>query len=126
MLPAVIDATAVRLLCFTLAAWLHQHDADAITYLVEENRTLRAHIGHRPLHLNDGQRRRLAVLGQCLGRARLRSLASLVTPDTLLRWHRQLVARKWTYPRHARGRARVLQEIRRLVVRMANENPATL
>ena len=58
-----------------------------------------------------------------LGRARLRSLASLVTPDTLLRWHRQLVARKWTYPRHSRGRARVLQEIQRLAVRMANENP---
>ena len=123
MLPAVIDATAVRLLSFTLAAWLHQRDADAISYLLEENRTLRAQIGHRPLHLNDDQRRRLAVLGRRLGRARLRTLASLVTPDTLLRWHRQLVARTWTYPRHSRGRARVLQEIQRLVVRIANENP---
>ena len=110
-------------LFFTLAAWLHQRDADAIAFLLEENRTLRAKIGHHPLHLNDDQRRRLAVLGHRLGRARLRTLASLVTPDTLLRWHRELVARKWTYPRHARGRARVLQEIRRLVVRMARENP---
>ena len=123
MLPAVIDATAVRLLFSTLAAWLHQRDADAISYLLEENRTLRAHIGHHPLHFNDDQRRRLAVLGHRLGRARLRTMASLVTPDTLLRWHHQLVARKWTYRRHSRGRACVLQEIQRLVVRMANENP---
>ena len=42
MLPAVIDATAVRFLCFTLAAWLHQRNAYAIAYLLEENRTLRA------------------------------------------------------------------------------------
>ena len=123
MLPAVIDATAVRFLFFTLAAWLHQRDADAIAYLLEENRALRAQIGRRPLRLNDDQRRRLAMLGHRLGRARLRRLASLVTPDTILRWHRRLVARKWTYPRHSRGRARVLQEIRQLVVRMANENP---
>ena len=123
MLPAVIDATAVRFLFFTLAAWLHQRDADAIAYLLEENRTLRAQLGHRPLLLNNDQRRRLAVLGHRLGRTRRRSLASLVTPGTLLRWHRQLVARKWTYPRHSRGRARVLQEIQRLVVRMANDNP---
>ena len=86
MLPAVIDATAVRFLCFTLGAWLHQRDADAIAYLLEENRTLRAQLGRRPLRLNDDQRRRLAVLGHRLGRARLHSLASLVTPDTLLRF----------------------------------------
>lgn len=89
MLPAVIDATAVRLLFFTLAAWLHQRDADAITYLLEENRALRAQIGRRPIRVNDDQRRRLVVLDHRLGCARLRSLASLVIPDTLLRWHRQ-------------------------------------
>ena len=84
MLPAVIDVTTVHLLFFTLAAWIHQRDADAITYLLEENRTLRTQIWHRPLHLNDDQRRRLALLGHRLGRARLRTLASVVTPDTLL------------------------------------------
>jgi transposase InsO family protein len=51
-------------------------------------------------------------------------VATIVTPDTLLRWHRQLVARKWTYPRKQRpSRRSVLAEIRRLVVRMAAENP---
>jgi len=58
-----------------------------------------------------------------LGRARLRTVASVVTPDTLLRWHRQLVARKWTYPRRTPARARVWREIQALVVRMATENP---
>lgn len=123
MLPGVIDATAVRFLFFTLAAWLHQREEDGIAYLLEENRTLRAQIGRRPLRFNDDQRRRLAVLGHRLGRARLRTLVSLVTPDTILRWHRQLVAGKWTHPRHSRGRASVLLEIQQLVVRMADENP---
>jgi transposase InsO family protein len=47
----------------------------------------------------------------------------LVTPDTLLRWHRQLVARQWTFPKRRGGRRGVLAEIRKLVVRMAEENP---
>jgi hypothetical protein len=57
-----------------------------------------------------------------VGRAALREIATIATPDTLLRWHRQLIARKWTYGRKA-GRRGVLLEIRRLVVRMAEENP---
>src|SRR5687767_9609914 len=123
MLPGVVDPTTVRWLFFTLTAWLQHRDADAIAYLREENRILRAQIGRRPLRFTDDQRRRLAVLGLRLGRARLRTVANLVTPDTILRWHRQLVARKWTYPRHARGRAGVLRESQQLVVRMAKENP---
>ena len=58
-----------------------------------------------------------------LGRGRLRELATVVTPDPLLRWHRQLVARKWTYARRCPSRRGVLTEIRRLTVRMAEENP---
>ena len=48
-------------------------------------------------------------------------IATIATPDTLLRWHRQLIARKWTYPTRPRRRG-VLEEIKRLVVRMAAEN----
>ena len=47
----------------------------------------------------------------------------VVTPDRLLRWHRQLIARKWTYARRRASRRGVLREIRRLTVRMAEENP---
>ena len=50
-------------------------------------------------------------------------VATLVTPETILRWHRQLIARKWTSPTRRPGRPGVLNEIRRLVVRMASEKP---
>ena len=57
-----------------------------------------------------------------MGRGALREIATVATPDTLLRWHRQLIARKWTYPGRP-GRRGVLLEIQRLVVRMAEEQP---
>ena len=53
----------------------------------------------------------------------LRHIATIVTPDTLFRWHRQLVARKWTYATPRSSRRGVLAEIRQLIVRMAAENP---
>jgi hypothetical protein len=64
----------------------------------------------------------LARRGYQLGRRRLRDVATIVTPDTVLRWHRQLIARKWTHARRG-GRPGVLAEIRCRVVRMAEENP---
>ena len=48
----------------------------------------------------------------------------LVSPRTLLRWHAQLVARRWTYPRRHPGRPPVRQPVRALVLRMARENPS--
>jgi hypothetical protein len=93
-LAGMIDSTAAYSFFLTLVAWLHRRDADAIAYLLEENRTLGAQLDQRPLHLTDDQRRRLDVLGHRLGRAGLHRLASLVMPDTILRCHRQVVARK--------------------------------
>jgi putative transposase len=94
-----------------------------IGYLVEENRVLRAQLRGRRLRLTDDQRRCLAVRGHRLGRAALRQVARIVTPDTMLRWHRQLIARKWTHAAKRLGRPGVIKEIRQLVVRMAEENP---
>src|SRR5207247_294479 len=74
------------------------------------------------MRLTDDERRRLAVHGHRLGRRRLRQVATIVTPDTILRWHRQLIARKWTYSTRV-GRRGVLKEIQHLVIRMATENP---
>ena len=105
-----------------LIGWLDRQERDALAYLVEENRILRAQLGGRRLRLTDDDRRRLAARAFQLGRRALRQVATIVTPDTLLRWHRQLVARKWTYARRS-PRRRVLAEIRHLVVRMAEENP---
>jgi hypothetical protein len=53
---------------------------------------LKAQLGRRRLRLDDDQRRRLAILGERLGRGLLREFATLVTPDTILRWNRELVA----------------------------------
>lgn len=94
-----------------------------MAYLIEENRLLRRQIGRRRVRLTDDDRRRLARRAYRLGREALRDVATIVTPDTLLRWHRQLVARKWTYPRKRTSRGGVLAAIRQLVVRMAEENP---
>jgi putative transposase len=60
-----------------------------------------------------------------LGRKALRELGTIVTPDTLLRWHRELVARKWTFVERRRpGRPRTRGELMALVVHMATENRA--
>jgi transposase InsO family protein len=105
-----------------LIGWLDRQEREALAYLMEENRVLRGQLGGRRLRLTDDDRRRLAARAFRLGRQALRHVATIVTPDTLLRWHRQLIARKWTYARKSARRG-VLAEIRRLVVRMAEDNP---
>ena len=118
----MIDAPALQILLVAVTAWLDHRERDALAYLIEENRLLRRQLGGRRLRLTDDDRRRLAVRAFRMGRRALREIATIVTPDTLLRWHRQLVARKWTYAKRTDCRG-VLAEIRRLVVRMAEENP---
>jgi len=113
---------SLRLVLAALVGWLDQRQQAAVAYLIEENRILRGHVRGR-IRLTDEERRRLAVHGHRLGRRRLRDVATIVTPDTILRWHRRLVAQKWTYAKRRGGRPGVLAEIRRLVVRMAEENP---
>jgi putative transposase len=105
-----------------VTGWLERREREALAYLIEENRLLHRQLGGRRLRLTDDDRRRLAVRAYRLGRHALREIATIVTPDTLLRWHRQLVAHKWTYATPRSNRRRVLAEIQRLVVRMANEN----
>jgi hypothetical protein len=119
----VIDASVLRLVLLTFAGWLDRRERDALAYLIEENRLLRRQLSGRRVRLTDDDRRRLATRAYRLGRKALRDVATIVTPDTLLRWHRQLVARKWTYARMQASRCGVLVEIRQLVARMAEENP---
>jgi putative transposase len=92
-------------------------------YLVTENRILRNQLKGR-LHLSDGERTALAVIGRKLGKKALEEVATIVRPDTILAWHRRLVAQKFdgSKPRKVPGRPLIDQEIEALVVRMAQEN----
>ena len=63
--------------------------------------------------------RRLAVLGKALGRKVLSEIATIVTPDTTLGWHRQLIARHWTYKRGRPGRPPTMKAIADLILKMA-------
>jgi putative transposase len=92
-------------------------------YLVTENRILRNQITGR-IRLSDGERKTLADIGQKLGRQALEEVATIVKPDTILGWHRKLVAQKFdgSKRRKAPGRPPIDQELEALVVRMAQEN----
>ena len=94
-----VDLDPLQVLLVTLAGWINRHQQHVIEYLMAENRVLKGQLTGRRLRLTDDERRRLAAKGRRLGRRLLRQVATLVTPDTILRWHRQLIARKWTFPR---------------------------
>ena len=112
-----------RLLLICLAGWLNQREQDVIDYLQEENRVLREHLEGKRLRFNDAQRRRLAVRAKKLSWPTLQELTTIVTPATLLAWHRKLIARKYDGSKQrGPGRPRTRDEIARLVVRMATEN----
>ena len=116
------DLYPLQVLLVTLAGWVNRHQQHVIEYLMEENRVLKGQLKGRRLRLTDDQRRRLAAKGRRLGRRVLRQVATIVTPDTILRWHRQLIARKWTFTPKRPGRPRIMQEISSLILRMATEN----
>ena len=111
------------MLLLTVTSWLDRQEREILAYLIEENRVLRRQLGGRRPRLTDDDRRQLAARAYRLGRQVLREIATIVTPDTLLRWHRRLIARKWTYAKKGTSRRGVLAEIRQLVRRMAEENP---
>jgi putative transposase len=115
----------LHVLIAMVAGWLQRHQQQVITYLLAENRVLKAQLGGRRLRLTDTERRRLAALAHPLGRQRLKEVATLVTPETLLRWYQRLIAQKFdgSQPRRQLGRPRVAEEVEQLVVRMAEENP---
>jgi putative transposase len=85
----------IQVLLLMLVGWVSRQQQDVIEYLKAENEALREQLGGRRLRFTDAQRRRLARAAKLLGRRRLRELSPIVTPDTLLRWYRELVAQKY-------------------------------
>src|SRR6202521_1845878 len=88
---------ALQLLLMMFAGWVNRHQLRIIKYLKEENRVLKERLGDRPIHFTDAERPRLARKAKALGLKVLRELETLVTPDTLMRWYRELASRKWDY-----------------------------
>src|SRR6202022_4620218 len=100
-----------RFVLIAVAGWMNQRQLQIIDYLREENRVLREQLGGRRLRLNDDQRRRLAAKAKGLGRKLLAEVATIVTPETLLAWHRKLIAQKYDGSGRRRvGRPRAADE----------------
>ena len=120
-MPRTLDP--FRFVLIAVAGWMNQRQLQVIDYLREENRVLQEQLGGRRLRLNDDQRRRLAVKAKGLGRKLLAEVATIVTPETLLAWHRKLIAQKYDGSgKRGPGRPRTAGELEALVVRMAEEN----
>jgi putative transposase len=113
-----------HLLVVAMASIINRDQAKLVEYVLTENAVLKEHLkGQGRVRFTDTQRRRLAAKAKALGRELLRGLDTIVTPDTLLRWHRQLIAKKYDGSgNRSPGRPRVAQEIEDLIVRMATEN----
>ena len=116
----------LQFLILLVASWLSRRQGEAIEYLRAENRVLRAHLGTKRLRFTDPERRLLAEKGRTLGRKLLGEVASLATPETILRWYRQQVAAKYdgTAARRGPGRRRSPSDAVEQVVAMARDNPS--
>lgn len=111
-------------LLLVAAGWVHRHQLIVIEFLQAENRLLNDRLRGRRIRFTDAERALLARKAKAVGRKGLLELDTIVSPDTLLRWHRRLVAQKWNFThRRGPGRPGIMREISELIVRMAQDNP---
>ncbi len=119
-----MNTLQLQLLMMIFSGWVNRSQQDVIEYLQEENRVLREQLGGKRLRFTNQQRRRLAAKARSIGRKGLFAIGTLVTPDTLLRWYRKLIARKYDGSKRRKvGRPRTAGEIEELILRMARDNP---
>jgi hypothetical protein len=106
------------------AGWVHRNQLIVIEFLQAENRLLKDRLCGRRIRFTDAERTLLARKAKAVGRKALLELDTIVSPDTLLRWHRYLVAQKWNLAeRRGVGRPGIMRHISEVIVRMAQENP---
>ncbi len=111
-----------QLLLLTISGWINRHQQSVVEYLRAENRALRQQLGPKRIRWTDTQRRLLAEKARAVGRRALAELGPVVTPDTLLRWYRKLVAAKYDgTAKRGPGRPRTKPRIAEVVVTMASE-----
>ncbi len=116
----------LQFLIYLVASWLARQQGEAIEYLRAENRVLRGRLSPKRLRFTDAERRLLAEKGRPLGRKRLAEVASLATPETILRWYREKIAAKYdgSRARAAAGRPRSPDDRVGQLLTMARENPS--
>src|SRR5216684_2205283 len=115
---------ALSLLLMILCGWVHRHQLIVIKFLQTENRLLKDRLRGKRIRFTDAERVLLARKAKAVGRKALLELETIVSPDTLLRWHRRLIAEKWNFVhRRGPGRPGIMQKISALIVRMAHDNP---
>src|SRR6266851_7423875 len=106
------------------AGWVQRHQLIVIEFLQAENRLLKDRLRGKRIRFTDAERVLLARKAKAVGRKALLELDTIVSPDTLLRWHRRLVAQKWNFvERRSPGRPGIMRRISELIVRMAQESP---
>src|SRR5207248_7832640 len=94
------------------AGWVHRHQLLVIEFLQAENRLLKDRLRGRRIRFTDAERALLARKAKAVGRKALLELETIVSPDTLLRWHRRLVAQKWTFAaRRGAGRPGIMRHL---------------
>jgi len=101
-----MPAAPLQFLILLVASRLRRHQGEALEYLRAENRVRRARLGPQCLRFTDPERRLLAEKGKPLGRKRLAEVATLASPETILRWHRDKVAAKYNGTAGRRGPGR--------------------
>ena len=102
-----------QFLLLTIAGWVNQEQQQVIEFLRIEVEILLELQGKKRILLNDNQRARLAVKGKTLGRKVLKEISTIFTPDTILRWHRELVALKWNYSERRQKTGRLLVSLKK-------------
>ena len=114
----------MKLMVVSLAGWMNQQQQDVIEYLREEVRVLKELQGKKRLRFTADQRRRLERKAKRIDFGRLKEIVGLVTPQTMLAWHRKLIAKNYDSSgrRRKAGRPPTKEELRDLVTRMAEEN----
>ena len=111
-------------LLLMVSGWVHRHQLTVIEFLQAENRLLQERLRGKRIRFTDAERVLLARKAKAVGRKALLKLDTIVSPDTLLRWHRRLVAQKWNFAERRRaGRPGIMRHISQLIVRMAEDNP---
>ncbi len=111
-------------LLMIVSGWVHRRQLIVIEFLQAENRMLKDRLRGKRIRFTDDERALLARKAKAVGRKALLELDTIVSPDTLMRWHRRLVAEKWNFSkRRSPGRPGIMREISELIVRMAQENP---